>query len=42
MFEQLLQFIINGVVSGGILALPAMAFSLLYGILNFPNFAISE
>ena len=41
MVEHFLQFVINGVVSGGILALPAMAFSLLYGILNFPNFAIS-
>ena len=41
MIEELLQFVINGVISGGILALPAMAFSLLYGILNFPNFAIS-
>lgn len=41
MIEQLLQFIINGLITGGILALPAIAFSLLYGILNFPNFAIS-
>jgi len=41
MLEQLLQFIVNGLITGGILALPAIAFSLLYGILNFPNFAIS-
>lgn len=35
-----LQYIMNGLISGGILALPAVAFSLLYGILRFPNFAI--
>lgn len=40
MADQLLQFVLNGIVSGGILALPAIAFSLLYGILRFPNFAI--
>ena len=39
--EQFLQFIVNGVVTGGMLALPAIAFSVLFGILNFPNFAIS-
>ena len=40
MADQFLQFVVNGIVSGGILALPAIAFSLLYGILRFPNFAI--
>jgi branched-chain amino acid transport system permease protein len=38
--EQLPQYVVNGIVSGGVLALPAIAFSLLYGILGFPNFAI--
>jgi branched-subunit amino acid ABC-type transport system permease component len=40
MLEQLPQFVVNGIISGGVLALPAIAFSLLYGILRFPNFAI--
>jgi branched-chain amino acid transport system permease protein/neutral amino acid transport system permease protein len=40
MADQFLQFVLNGIISGGILALPAIAFSLLYGILRFPNFAI--
>jgi branched-chain amino acid transport system permease protein/neutral amino acid transport system permease protein len=40
MADQFLQFVVNGIISGGILALPAIAFSLLYGILRFPNFAI--
>jgi branched-chain amino acid transport system permease protein len=40
MADQYLQYILNGVISGGMLALPAIAFSLLYGVLRFPNFAI--
>jgi len=40
MIEQLPQYVLNGIISGGVLALPAIAFSLLYGILRFPNFAI--
>jgi len=40
MAEYYFQYIVNGIISGGILALPAIAFSLLYGILRFANFAI--
>ncbi len=35
------QYLFNGIVTGGILALPAVAFSLLWGLLRFPNFAVS-
>src|SRR5919198_2699503 len=35
------QYVFNGVVTGGILALPAVAFSLLWQLLRFPNFAVS-
>jgi branched-subunit amino acid ABC-type transport system permease component len=35
------QYIFNGMVTGGILALPAVAFSLLWRLLRFPNFAVS-
>jgi branched-chain amino acid transport system permease protein len=35
------QYVFNGLVTGGILALPAVAFSLLWGLLRFPNFAVS-
>jgi branched-chain amino acid transport system permease protein len=38
-FLNFLQFLFNGLISGGILALPAIGFSLLYKILKFPNFA---
>jgi len=34
-----LQFFFNGLITGGILALPSIGFSLLYKILRFPNFA---
>ncbi len=39
MAPQFFQYLFNGVVSGGILALPTLGFSLLYKILRFPNFA---
>jgi len=35
------QYVFNGFVTGGILALPAVAFSLLWQLLRFPNFAVS-
>ena len=34
------QYVWNGVVTGGILALPAVAFSLLWRLLRFPNCAV--
>ena len=34
------QALLNGLVSGLLIALPAIALSLSYGVLNFPNFAI--
>ena len=37
----LAQYVFNGLVTGGILALPAVAFSLLWRLLHFPNFAVS-
>jgi branched-chain amino acid transport system permease protein len=35
------QYVFNGFVTGGILALPAVAFSLLWRLMRFPNFAVS-
>src|SRR5258707_7781034 len=34
------QVILNGLVTGMVVALPAVALTLIYGILKFPNFAI--
>ncbi|HYB40828.1 MAG TPA: branched-chain amino acid ABC transporter permease [Candidatus Methylomirabilis sp.] len=36
------QYLFNGLVTGGILALPSVAFSLLWKLLRFPNFAVSS
>ena len=33
------QYFFNGIITGGILSLPTIGFSLLYKILRFPNFA---
>ena len=35
-----MQYLFNGIVTGGILALPAVAFSVLWKLLRFPNFAV--
>src|SRR5215467_8639052 len=35
------QYVFNGLVTGGILALAAVAFSVLWKLLRFPNFAVS-
>jgi branched-subunit amino acid ABC-type transport system permease component len=35
-----LQLLLNGVVTGLLLALPALALTLVFGVLKFPNFAI--
>src|ERR1700686_3752383 len=34
------QLLLNGVVTGLLLALPALAFTLVFGVLKFANFAI--
>lgn len=36
----MLQALVNGIVTGLLIALPAIGLSLTYGVLNFPNFAI--
>ncbi|MCI0755082.1 branched-chain amino acid ABC transporter permease [Teichococcus vastitatis] len=35
-----LQALLNGVVSGSLLALPALGFSAIFAVLRFPNFAV--
>lgn len=36
----MIQIVVNGIISGSIIALPAIAFTLMFSILKFPNFAI--
>jgi branched-subunit amino acid ABC-type transport system permease component len=40
LFEAILQALVNGVISGVILAVPAIGFSAIFAVLNYPNFAI--
>ena len=39
--ELLLQAVVNGLVSGALLAVPAVGFTAMFAVLRFPNFAIS-
>jgi branched-subunit amino acid ABC-type transport system permease component len=40
MIEAVLQALVNGVISGSLLALPALGFSAIFAVLRFPQFAI--
>ena len=35
-----LQLVLNGVMAGAVLAVPAIGFTLIYAVLRFPNFAV--
>jgi len=39
---DLLQLLLNGVVAGTILAVPAIGFTAIYGVLRFPNFTVAS
>lgn len=38
--EALLQTLVNGLVAGSLLAVPALGFSAIFAVLRFPNFAV--
>ena len=40
MFDAVLQALVNGVIAGALLAIPAIGFSAIFAVLRFPNFAI--
>ncbi len=40
MLEALVQALINGLIAGTILAVPALGFTAIFAVLNYPNFAI--
>jgi branched-subunit amino acid ABC-type transport system permease component len=42
MIEALVQALINGVIAGTILAVPAIGFSAIFAVLNYPNFTIGS
>jgi len=39
--SQLLQALVNGVMSGTLIAVPAIGFSAIFAVLRYPNFAIA-
>lgn len=42
MLHAILQALINGVIAGTILAVPAIGFSAIFAVLNYPNFAVGS
>jgi len=40
--QEIAQLLINGIVSGTILAVPAIGFTAIYAVLRFPNFAVAS
>lgn len=38
--EQVLQLVLNGLMAGAVLAMPALGFNAIYAVLRFPNFAL--
>ena len=39
---ELLQLLINGLLAGSQLAVPAIGFTTIYAVLRFPNFAVAS
>lgn len=42
MLETALQLLVNGIVAGGLLAVPAIGLTAIYAVLRFPNFAVAS
>ena len=42
MLELLPQLLVNGIVSGTLLAIPAIGFTAIYAVLRFPNFSVAS
>ena len=38
---ELAQLVVNGILSGAVLAMPAIGFTLMFAVLGFPNFGVS-
>jgi branched-chain amino acid transport system permease protein/neutral amino acid transport system permease protein len=39
---ELAQLLLNGIMAGTVLAVPAIGFTAIYGVLRFPNFAVAS
>ncbi|MCX7381283.1 MAG: hypothetical protein NT133_07680 [Alphaproteobacteria bacterium] len=42
MITELAQLLINGILAGALLAVPAIGFTAIYAVLRFPNFAVAS
>lgn len=42
MLDQVAQLIVNGLVTGTLLAVPAIGFTAIFAVLRFPNFAVAS
>src|SRR6185295_252226 len=42
LIAELLQLLINGLLAGTLLAVPAIGFTAVYAVLRFPNFAVAS
>ena len=42
MLAEIVQLVVNGVVAGTILAVPAIGFTAIYAVLRFPNFTVAS
>ncbi len=42
MIAELVQLLINGLLAGALLAVPAIGFTAIYAVLRFPNFAVAS
>ncbi len=41
MLSEIAQLVVNGVIAGTVLAVPAIGFTAIYAVLRFPNFAVA-
>ena len=42
MFGEIAQLVVNGLVAGTVLAVPAIGFTAIYAVLRFPNFTVAS
>ncbi|MEM1272975.1 MAG: branched-chain amino acid ABC transporter permease [Pseudomonadota bacterium] len=42
MLDLLPQFLVNGIITGALLAVPAIGFTAIFAVLRFPNFAVAS
>ena len=40
--REIAQLVLNGLMAGTILAVPAIGFTAIYAVLRFPNFAVAS